>query len=64
MKRHDMAAKPPLGEEAARAVPLPLFIAKGMDTVFPPEAQRKVGKGYTLSLLSIAVSLFDLANEA
>ena len=58
-----MATEPPLGEEVTGAVPLPIFIAKGMGVVLTPETRCEVGKGDALRLLGITIRLFDLADE-
>jgi len=58
-----MATKPPMGEEVTGALPLPLFIAKGMGVVLTLETHCEVGKGDALRLLGITIRLFDLADE-
>ena len=46
------------------AMPLPLIIVDSMVVVLPPEIEGELGKGNTVSFLSIALGFFNLANQA
>ena len=58
-----MAAKAVAGEVAARAMPVGVFLGEVIAIVVASEVHAEIGKGDSLRLLSIALSLVNLADQ-